>query len=134
MSRKAPTLENKGSLITYRDCDSDRCLGYLFHSPEHGTYDPTFGRVEVTREEAETHNRLLSQAEIEGLDKNCAIGMCGNFYYRSMLPRKVVTWHGDLVSDHVDVRGGVIQFYRNGMTFRGRLRKDSDFFTFERIA
>ena len=66
MTKRVPNLKNKGGLITYRDGRTDRCLGYLFHSPEHGTYDPALCRVGVTREEADIHNQRLSEALIQG--------------------------------------------------------------------
>ena len=68
--------------MTYQDNGRERCFGYLFEFPGHGVFEPTFGKLEVTSEEAKTHNRLLSQGEIEGLDNRCAIGMGGMFYTR----------------------------------------------------
>jgi hypothetical protein len=132
--RQVPEILNRGSLLTYRDNGTERCFGYLFEFPGHGTYEPTFGKLDVTSEEAGTHNALLSQAEISGLDNNCAVGMGGMFYTRNTGSRKiVVTWLGDEVSQDVRIKGSVLTFQRKGMTFRGRLRKAEDCFTFRRI-
>ena len=40
---------------------------------------------------------------------------------------------GEEVSREVQIRGSVLTFSRNGMTFRGRLRRDDDCFCFKRI-
>lgn len=131
---KAPTIRNRGSLLTYQDNGHERCFGYLFEFPEHGIYEPTFGKLDVTSEEARTHNQLLSQAEIEGLDKNCAVGMGGTFYTKKVNGHAVViTWLGTEVSWDVRLRGDVLTFQRKGMSFRGHLRKDEDCFGFKRI-
>jgi hypothetical protein len=135
MTKKTPKLKNGGSLITCRDGRTDRCVGYLFHSPEHGTYDPALGRVDVTRREADIHNQRLSEALIPGLDERCALGMRGTFYYSRETPvSRVTTWTGDMVSNDVQVRGYTITFRRNGMAFRGRLSSGSGAFHFRRIS
>ncbi len=100
----------------------------------HGIFEPTFGKLDVTSDEARTHNQLLSQGEIEGLDKHCAVGMGGTFYTKKMdCHTLVVTWLGAEVSRDVRLRGEVLTFKRNDMIFRGRLRKDEDCFGFKRI-
>ena len=63
-------LENKGSLITYKDNGQDVCLGALWYAEGHGCNDPSHGRVDVTKEEAEIHNRCLAQALIDGAHCN----------------------------------------------------------------
>ena len=131
---KTPTILNRGSLLTYQDNGHDRCFGYLFEFPGHGIYEPTFGKLEVTSEEARTHNQLLSQAEIKGLDDSCAVGLGGTFYTKKVDGRTwVITWLGAEVSRDVRLRGDVLTFKRNDMTFRGRLRKDENCFGFKRI-
>ena len=125
---------NRGSLLTYQDNGSERCLGYVFEFSGHGIYEPMLGKLEVTSEEAKTHNELLSQGEIEGLDKNCAVGMSGTFYAKKADGYTLVTtWMGQEVSRDVRLRGDVLTFRRKAMTFRGRLRKDQDCFCFKRI-
>ena len=132
--KHAPEILNRGSLLTYQDNGTERCFGYLFDFPGRGIYEPTFGKLEVTSAEARTHNELLSRAEITGLDQNCAVGMGGMFYTRKTDRQTlVVTWLGDEVSHDVRIRGDVLTFRRNGMTFRGRLRKSEDCFAFRRI-
>jgi hypothetical protein len=132
---KPPEVLNRGSLLTYLELGQERCFGYLFEFPGHGVFEPTFGKLEVTSEEAKTHNRLLSQGEIDGLDSNCALGMGGSFYTRHQEGRTiVVTWMGEEVSQEVQIKGQVLTFHRRGMAFRGRLRQDEDAFSFRRVA
>ena len=131
---KPPEIRHRGSLMTWPDNGQERCFGYLFEFPGRGIFEPNFGKLELTSEEAKTHNRLLSQGEIEGLDKHCAVGMGGMFYTRNTGSRKiVVTWLGDEVSQDVRIKGSVLTFQRKGMTFRGRLRSNEDCFAFRRI-
>ena len=132
--RKLPEILHRGSLMTYQDNGRERCLGYLFEFPGRGVFEPNFGKLEVTSEEAETHNRLLSQGEIKGLDHHCAVGMGGLFYTRKVDGQtRVTTWLGEEVSRNVQVHGNVITFQRKGMGFRGRLRQQEDVFAFRRI-
>ena len=132
--RKPLEILHRGSLMTYRDNGQERCLGYLFEFPGHGIFEPTFGKLEVTAEEAKTHNRLLSQGEIEGLNQNCAVGMGGLFYTRKVDGQtRVMTWLGEEVSRNVQVHGNVITFQRKGRGFRGRLGQQEDAFAFRRI-
>ena len=133
-TKKAPEFLHRGSLMTYRDHGGERCVGYLLDFPGHGVFEPTFGKLAVSAEEARTHNQLLSRAEIEGLDQNCAVGLGGMFYTKRPEGHTVVaTWLGEEVSRHVQVRGNILPFTRKGMTFRGRLRRDQDCFCFRRI-
>jgi len=129
-----PQILNRGSLLTYQDDGQERCFGYLFEFAGHGIFDPTFGKLEVTSEEAKTHNRLLSQGEIEGLDNHCVTGMGGMFYTRKMdCQTLVITWLGEEVSRDVHVTGRTLTFRRKGMTFRGRLHPNRNVFSFRRI-
>ena len=123
-------LQNHSGL--WVDEDTGACLGYLFDFREKGVFSPD-GKVEITKEQADTHNRLLAEGEIKGLDENCAVGQRGTFYFHSL--KGVHTWTGVEVAkrDNCRVRGQVITFTRNGKTFRGRLQKDADCFNFKRI-
>jgi hypothetical protein len=132
--KNAPEILHRGSLMTYQDNGSERCFGYLFDFPGHGVFEPTFGKLDASAEEARTHNQLLSQAEIQGLDRNCAVGLGGMFYTKRANGHPVVTtWLGEEVSRAVRVTGHVLTFTRNGMTFRCRLRRDQDCFCFKRV-
>ena len=136
MAHRAQPLENLGSLITYKDGDADRALGYLMPFEGHGVYDPTFGKVAVSPEQAEIHNRLLDEALLSGLDRNCEIGMGGTFYAVKEVGRPVVkTWIGTLVSDECAQHGRSLTFKRGGKTYRGITAKsDGHLFNFKRIA
>jgi len=132
--RKTPEILHRGSLMTHADDGRERCFGYLLGFPGHGIFEPTFGKLEVSSQEAKTHNELLSKGEIIGLDQNCAFGMCGSFYAKRKDGHTIVTtWLGEEVSRDVQVRGNVITFNRKGMMFRGRLHQDGDWFHFKRI-
>lgn len=133
-SRNPPEILHRGSLMTYQDDGSKRCFGYLFDFPGHGVFEPTFGKLDVSAEEAKIHNQSLSRAEIEGLDQNCTVGLDGMFYTRKAEGRTIVaTWLGEEVSREVRVRGTVLTFTRKGMRFRGRVRREEDCFFFKRI-
>ena len=129
-------LLHKGSLITFvpEGCDQEQCLGYLMHFKGHGVYEPTFGKVDVTPQEADAHNAALSAAEIEGLDRNCGIGMGGTLYLGASGGRSAVrTFIGTVVTEDVTVKGDGVTFRRGGMTFRGR-KRDDDLLFFKRVA
>jgi hypothetical protein len=131
---KTPEILHRGSLMTNKDDDAERCFGYMFNFPDRGVFDPTFGKLDVSPDEANTHNQSLSQAEIDGLDHNCTVGLGGTFYLRKESGRPIVTtWLGQEVSQEVRVSSRLITFTRKGRTFRGRLRKDEGCFFFKRI-
>jgi hypothetical protein len=127
-------LENLGSLITHKDGDHDRCLGYLMNFTGHGVYDASIGRVEVTPEAAKTHNRLLDEALLQGLDEHCQVGQGGSFYVGKHDGRVAVkTFLGNLVSADVSVNGQSLTFRRKGKVFRGRMSRQHDLFNFRRV-
>jgi hypothetical protein len=133
-TRKAPEILNRGNLMTFRDGEIDRCLGYLMEFPGDGIYEPNFGKLDVSSEDANTHNQCLSQGEIAGLDQNCEVGMGGLFYVgKTNGQTRVVTWLNQEVSRDVRIHGAVLTFGRNGRQFRGRLQKDDDSFAFRRV-
>ena len=119
--KKPPRLENIGSLITYKHRRKDTCLGYLFHTPEHGVYDAAHGKVDVTPAQAEIHNKLLDQALINGLDTHCEVGQGGTFYLRD---GQIKTWLGTVIE-----RGPVLTrstFTRKGKVFRATASRGDD--------
>ena len=128
-------FNNDGGLITFRRDGRDHCLGYLLHAPPHGTFDADLGKVDVSPDVAEEHNRVLSACELDGLDKNCQVGQGGLFYLRLHDGKPAIrTWTGDLVTEDVTVRGRAIDFRRHGKAFRGQRQTDGDCFRFRRIA
>ena len=156
-------LEYLGSLIMVKG--EERCLGYLIHREDKGwTYDADYGRVDVSKEHAEIHNRELTKALLNGLE-DCKIGEWGTFYLHE--PEKqpaatvelagdniaaeanlppaqpdakwlVKTFTGEVVSDDVTLHGWNhkwVTFRRNNMTFRGkRPRGESQLLRFQRIS
>jgi hypothetical protein len=137
-------LENRGPLITTQG--GNECLGYLMDFKHKGVFDAKYGKVDVTPEQAETHNRLLDTALLVGLDANCRVGQGGSFYLRRnpQGPPVVVTFLGTIVSNDVSIRHGKInrvtgrrretlEFTRLGKLYRGIIQKDSDLFNFRRI-
>jgi len=130
---KAEDLQYIGeSIITIGSTNC--CLGDLLHF-EGKTFCPNNGLVPVTKEQADTHNRALDQAKLEGLDKNCEVGMCGTFYFDG---KNVKTFLGTQVNEGHVVSSGekrkTIYFNRKGKKFKGILRKDGDYFTAVRTA
>jgi hypothetical protein len=121
-------LKNNDGLWT--DEETGACVGYLMDFTGKGVFSPD-GKVDITPEQAKTHNDLLSQGEIKGLDENCQVGMQGTFYY---IKGQVQTFMGAVVSADVSVNGQSITFRRNGRVFRGRLQRDADCFNFRRIS
>lgn len=63
-------LENFGSIITIKGSKPLCCLGELFHSPAFGTYCPTYGRVDVTPDEASMHNLAFGRAKLATMNAN----------------------------------------------------------------
>jgi len=127
-------LNHLGSLITAGDPGPDgkeTCLGYLMNFNGRGIYSPN-GKVDITPEDCEAHNKALSQAEIDALDNNCEVGMHGTLYWSP--PGGVHTWIGTRVADYeLNPKRTHITFCRNGKVFTGRMQKDSDCFNFKRI-
>jgi hypothetical protein len=136
--RKPPKLENKGSLITYKENGQDVCLGALWYAEGHGRYDPTHGRVDVTKEEAEIHNRELDNAMLVGLDDQCQVGQGAMFYAHPKASEssniKVTTFNGTVVAIAHRYGKVMLAFTRHGRGFSGRIRKDADCVRFKRIS
>lgn len=126
---KKPELENLGSLITVKAATP--CLGYLMNFEGHGVYDANYGRVDVTPEDAKTHNQLLDEAMIKGLDESCKVGEGGHFYISG---GHVKTWLGTLVAEMFTRRGKLVDFRRNGRKFRGIVSNDGDVCFFKRMS
>ena len=131
-----PQLDNLGSLITYRDGEADRAVGYLMNFEGRGIYDPTFGKVDVTPVQAKIHNKELDEASLLGLDEGCEVRQGGTFYATTEGGRPVVrTWIGTLVSDQCQKEGRSLTFWRAGKKFRGiTAKEDGESFNFKRIA
>lgn len=93
-------LENLGSLITIQGTDT--CLGYLmdFGAP-HGVHDATYGKVEVSPEDAKAHNKALDKALIDGLTEGCEIGQGTVLYIADTKLAVVTTFVGAVVGTAV---------------------------------
>lgn len=129
--KKMKEILHRGSLMTVEDgSGSETCVGYLI-CHEGRVYEPDMGQIAVRPEEAETHNRLLTEALIEGLDSRCEVGQGGTFYLGQ---GRVTAWTGETVSEDVTVRGASVTFRRKGKVFRGRIRKDQSAFNFRRVS
>ena len=64
---KSFSIDN--GLIVDPSTDPPTCYGYLFDFSGKGIFSPN-GKVQVTKEEAETHNLLLAEAEWSGMLKH----------------------------------------------------------------
>ena len=60
------TIDN--GLIVDPSTSPPTCCGYIMRFEEHGAFAPN-GKVEFTDAQIAEHNRLLAQAELEGLKK-----------------------------------------------------------------
>ena len=118
MKTPSQQLENLGALITVKSDDGeDQCLGHLFHSEGHGTFDPTYGKVPITKEQADIHNSLLDQAQLNGLDKQCEVGQGAVFYFDGA--GRVTTWTGLIVTnDATAVSKTAFVFHRGNRKYR----------------
>ena len=127
-------ITNNNGLLTIRTTrpQPDVCLGYLMVFDEPSVFEPSHGKVDVTKEAADKHNQCLSEAEIKGLDENCQVGQRGMFYYS--LKGGVKTWVGTVVDPTPKVKANTITFSRKGKTFSGKLKKNDDFFIFVRVS
>lgn len=126
-------LEGFGSLIAIKGTDPIRCLGDLFYAEGRGCFCPDNGMVPVSKEEADDHNKALDRARIEGLDKNCEVGMHGIAYYDKK-KGIITTFMGTVISNEVsEVKPRGVLFYRNGMAFKGRIRSGDELIDFERM-
>lgn len=122
-------LNFDGGMITFERDGETRCLGYLLASPEHGVFDAEYGKVDVTPEQAQEHNRVFDAACVKGLDETCQIGQGNTFYVNG---DEVATWLGTVLGKATHL-GRRVTFTRNGRTFlsKGYAKKDGDplFFT-----
>jgi hypothetical protein len=124
-TKQPPELENLGSLITIKD--TNNCLGFLLDGREHGIYDAEHGLVQVTSEQAATHNKLLSEALIKGL-AGCKPGQ-GNYFYLKQDEGvwRLITWNGDLVPcEQLRVTARKVSFINNGHKFTGSRQFNGD--------
>ena len=95
-------LENLGSLITIEGNDADdACLGYLMDFKDQGVFDAEYGRVDVSPADASTHNKLLDEALLTGLDDSCKVGQHGTFYY---VEDRIQTFLGTVVSERISTK------------------------------
>lgn len=136
MAKKRPgngEIEGHGSLLTWKG--TDECLGSLLHADGHGTFDPTYGRVDVSKEDADAHNKALDEAMLKGLDENCEVGQGGCFYYHAVAnsPGVVTTFLGTVVAPVHEKTTRVIRFIRANKVYRGVLRPTMDLFSFKRV-
>lgn len=129
-------LDHVGSLICLKGTHD--LLGYMMEF-EGKVFEPTYGAVPVSPDDAKTHNECMTKALIAGLDK-CEIGRGGSFYHSVENGLDCVrTFTGELVAGGRDAdtyassAGGTITFTRNGLTFEGDLDHGGSLFYFERI-
>lgn len=130
-------LEGFGSLLTLKG--EQTCLGDLWHvdsipdekGVEHKdvTFDPTHGRVPVSKEESQAHNAALDSAKVEGLDNQCKVGEGGNFYITRLDGHwKITTFVGTVIADEkdIDIMGLAVTVRRKGRVFCGRRNTSDD--------
>lgn len=65
----APTYENDNGLYVDKSTDPPTCCGYMINFDGKGVFSPD-GKVQVSGEGVDTHNRLLADAEWAGMLKH----------------------------------------------------------------
>lgn len=109
------TYENDNGLFVDKSTDPPTACGYLFDFAGHGIFSPG-GRVKISEEDADTHNKLLADAEWTAMLKHGA----GVLYLTKGTDG--ITWYAsDWPSVHkVPIRGRRTSFHnmagRNGRT------------------
>lgn len=124
-------LTMQDGLIVDNETTPPQCCGYLMDFAGRGVYSPD-GKVEFTKEQADTHNATLAQSEILGLDQ-AEVGQYGTLYWSST--KGITTWTGVKVAVYtMSCKQTTLTFKRpNGHVFRGRIRKDAGCFNFRRV-
>jgi len=123
-------IHDDGGLLCYSWEGETGPLGYLAHFPGRGVYDAGFGKVPVSPDVADLHNKVLDEALVLGLDNNCEVGQGGYFYVDG--DNAVTTWLGTAVGRAVE-RNGRYRFTRLGRRFVGKVRRDQDVVFFKRV-
>jgi hypothetical protein len=121
--KKPPRLDNLGSLIAHNDRGKETCLGYLFHFPGRGVYDAKHGKVDVLPDQANTRDKLLDQALINGIDDHCEVGQGNKFY---VIDGQIKTWLRTLIAPALKRRGRRYVFVRGGKEFRATKSLEDD--------
>jgi len=83
-------FNDDGGLLTFTEGDDTFCLGYLFDYKDQGIYEANIGKVDVTPEQAQAHNKVYDQCLIKGLE-SCQVGQGNQFYVKD---GTVSTWLG----------------------------------------
>lgn len=122
-------FDDNGGLLTFEKDGVTHCLGYLFYAENHGVYDAVLGKVDITREVAERHNKVYDEALIKGLDETCEVGQGSNFYRYG---KEVRTWIGTVVGQLSKV-GRSRVLVRNGRRFECKCRKGEESVFLQRI-
>jgi hypothetical protein len=112
-------LNFDGGLITIEG--TNNCLGDLLEN-QGAVFDPSWGRVDVTPEQAKEHNRVLAKCLIDGLDK-CDVGLGQMFYITE--DNRVTTWGGELVGENVSKKKTEVVVHRGEKVFKGKRRKNT---------
>jgi hypothetical protein len=120
-------INHKGSLMTHEVDGDETCLGFLLMH-DGAVYEPSIGKVDVTLEDMETHNHLLDEALVSGLNL-CPVGQSNLFYIRP--DKTVTTWVGTVVGQWTR-QGSKIIFGRGAMVFEGGYTNEEAVF-FKRI-
>ena len=127
------SIENNGGLLVW--AGTNNCLGYLMSFSGKGVFEPNVGKVEVSKEDADTHNAVLDEMMLKGMDENCEVGQGNSFYVTKRDGKTVIsTFLGTVVSDNLSINGRSLTFVRKGKKYRGRMSQQHDLFNFRRVA
>ena len=82
---------NDHGLLVDPSTNPPTCIGYIFNFAGHGAYSPSYKIGDLTLEEIATHNKLLAEAEWQGMLKQG----CGTLYLKRENGRNIVSdWPG----------------------------------------
>ena len=128
-------LDNVGSIITIKA--SNTCLGYLMHFNEKGIYDAYYGQVPVSKEDADTHNKELDKAMLEGMNNSCQGEFMPIPVYFHKGTKQLKTFIGTVLQGNVTATIGKVTLEKMSpkglQIWQGKLHKNDDCVTLKRM-
>jgi hypothetical protein len=129
-------IKNIEGFLTVIEDGKEFALGYLMDFAGRGIFDATYGKVDISPEDAKRHNELFDKAMLDALDDRCEVGQGATFYWNGR-EKTVNTFIGTLVSDKCSEGGNKrkkVVFRRNGKVYSGIVQKDADCINFYRVS
>ena len=132
-------LDNVGSLITIKA--SNTCLGYLMNFKtgiiKYETYDASYGQVPVSKEDADTHNKELDKAMLQGMDNACQGESTPIPLYFDKKTKQLTTFIGTVLQGNVTATNGKVTLEKMSpkglQIWQGKTHKNDDCITLKRM-